>query len=60
MSRTRKGKKPIGSDYWGKRPIGFGSSGTKEKRLGIKKERAVLKEELRKEMATTQPERSEG
>lgn len=49
MSRTRKGKKPSGWDYWGKRPIGMGAHGTKEKRIGIKRERAILKEQALKE-----------
>jgi hypothetical protein len=48
MSRTKKGKKPIGYDYWGKRPIGSGSSGTSNKRDGIQKERAALKRETQK------------
>lgn len=50
MSRTIKGKKPIGWDYWGKRPIGGGSFGTKNKRVGIKIERAKLKQKLLKEI----------
>jgi hypothetical protein len=48
MSRTKKGKKPPGWDYWGKRPLGFGSSGTKGKRTGIKRERAQAKQALEK------------
>lgn len=43
MSRTKKGKKSVGWDYWGKRPLGFGASGTKNKRVGIKRERAANK-----------------
>lgn len=49
MSRTKKGKKPPGWDYWGKRPIGWGERGTKNKRVGIKIERAKLKAKLKKE-----------
>lgn len=49
MSKTKKGKKPVGWDYWGKRPIGMGDQGTKGKRTGIQKERAKLKREVRKE-----------
>lgn len=48
MSRTIKGKKPCGWDYWGRRPIGGGSVGTKNKRVGIKIERAKAKQELTK------------
>lgn len=48
MTRTKKGKKPVGWDYWGKRPFGFGASGTKDKRIGLKKQRAALKIEIRK------------
>lgn len=50
MSRTNKKSKPPGWDYWGKRPIGMGAQGTKEKRIGIKIERAKLKEQLQKEL----------
>jgi hypothetical protein len=49
MSRTKKGKKPPGYDYWGKRPLGFGGHGTKGKRDGIQKERAQGKQKTRKE-----------
>lgn len=54
MARTKKGKKPVGWDYWGKRPIGMGATGTENKRLGIQKERAILKREVKKE--PTEPE----
>ena len=43
MSRTKKGSKSPGWDYWGKRPIGQGANGTKNKRIGIKRERQQLK-----------------
>lgn len=46
MSRTKKGKKPCGWDYWGKRPLGMGDHGTRGKRVGIKKERAVANQKL--------------
>jgi hypothetical protein len=49
VSRTKKKSKPPGWDYWGKRPIGDGANGTKNKRAGIKKERAIEKRKLRKE-----------
>jgi hypothetical protein len=49
MSRTKKGKKPPGWDYWGKRPIGWGDHSTKGKRTGIKRERAKAKQSLIKE-----------
>jgi hypothetical protein len=49
MSRTKKGKKGSGHDYWGKRPLGFGDHGTKGKRLGLKKERSQAKQKLLKE-----------
>lgn len=48
MSRTKKGKKAPGYDYWGKRPLGMGDHGTKGKRLGLKKERAIAKQKLHK------------
>jgi hypothetical protein len=48
MSRTKKGKKSPGWDYWGKRPIGSGDHGTKGKRSGIQKERAKNKAQERK------------
>jgi hypothetical protein len=50
MSRTKKGKKAVGFDYWGKRALsgscGFGSE---VKRLTHKKERAQAKQALHKE-----------
>lgn len=49
MSRSKKGQKPCGWDYWGKRPLGMGDHGTKGKRIGIKKERTKNKEQARKE-----------
>lgn len=49
MSRTKKGEKGPGWDYWGKRKaLGMGGKGTKDKRVGIQKERAALKKELAK------------
>ena len=51
MSRTKKGKKPPGWVYWGRRPLGMGAGGKnkkKEKRDGIQRERAILKRELDK------------
>lgn len=50
MSRTKRNRrKPPGWDYWGRREgLGFGASGKpkgkkKEKRIGIKRERQILK-----------------
>lgn len=45
MSRTKKGKKSPGQEYWGKRPISMScvTNGTKDKRDGIQRERAILK-----------------
>jgi hypothetical protein len=39
-----KGSKPPGWDYWGKRPLGHHMRvrGTKNKRIGIKRERRIL------------------
>ena len=48
MSKTKKGAKPPGWDYWGKRPLGSGATGTKNKRDGIQKERAQEKRKLAK------------
>jgi hypothetical protein len=49
MSRTKKGSKKPGWDYWGKRPIGLGASGTAAKRTGIQKERAAKKRAVAQE-----------
>lgn len=62
MSRTKKGQKPPGWDYWGKRPgLGMGAGGKpkskrKEKRIGIKKERAALKRTAYRELNGTKKE----
>ena len=52
MSRSKRHKgKPPGWDYWGKRPLRPNSqSGTKNKQVGIQRERAVLKRRLKKEV----------
>lgn len=55
MSRTKKGSKPPGWDYWGKRPLGYGAAGRpknkrKEKQEQKQRERAILKRELKKEL----------
>ena len=39
MSKTKKGKKPIGFEYWGKRPL-FDNP---KKQEGIQRERSILK-----------------
>jgi hypothetical protein len=54
LSRTERGRKPPGWDYWGRREgLGLGAGGRrgkkKEKRNGIQRERAILKRELKKE-----------
>jgi hypothetical protein len=48
MSRTVKGKKPIGYDYWTKRPYSSAGFGPKIKKLTHKKERAIANKELAK------------
>jgi len=53
MSRTKKGKKPCGWDYWGKRPLQLGAGGKpdgkrKSKQIGIQRERSISKRELKK------------
>ena len=53
MARTKKGKRSPGSEYWGKRPLYGCDSGTKGKRIGIKKERAKLSEKLLNEKKTS-------
>jgi hypothetical protein len=56
VSRTKKGSKPPGWDYWGKRPLGYGAGGKrpagkrKEKQAGIQRERTILKRKLKKEV----------
>lgn len=55
MSRTKKGAKGPGWDYWGKREgLGLGAGGRpsgkrKAKQIGIQRERAMAKRELKKE-----------
>jgi hypothetical protein len=54
MSRTKKGKKPPGWDYWGKRPLELGAFGRpknkrKAKQEQIQRERSILKRELKRE-----------
>jgi len=54
LSRTKRGKKPCGWDYWGKRPLGYGAGGKpkskrKDKQEGIQRERSILKRELKNE-----------
>ncbi|MCX9024635.1 MAG: hypothetical protein OIN85_00900 [Candidatus Methanoperedens sp.] len=49
MSRTKKGKKGAGWEYWGKRPLRGGGRGTKGKRDGIQVERAKLKRQTKRE-----------
>lgn len=54
MSRTVRGKKPPGWDYWGRREgLGLGAGGRrgkkKEKRIGIKRERQILKRNAQKD-----------
>lgn len=49
MSRTRKGSKPMGYDYWSKRPYSKNGYGKDVKDMTHRKERAMSKEELYKE-----------
>lgn len=50
MSKTKKGSKSSGQEYWGKRPLKHISKDvTGDKRTGIQRERAILKAELAKE-----------
>lgn len=56
MSRTKKGSKGLGWDYWGKRPLGYGASGKsknkrKMKQEGIQRERRILERLVKKELA---------
>lgn len=56
MSRTKKGSKPPGWDYWGRRPLGYGAGGKpknkkKEKQMGIQRERRILERLVKKELA---------
>ena len=46
MSRTNKGGKPIGWEYWGKRKVGW----TVDRKTSHKMERMQLKEKLRNEI----------
>lgn len=51
MSRTKKGKKGPGHEYWGKRPLraAHPGGGTKNKRVAIQRERAIGKRSVAKE-----------
>jgi hypothetical protein len=58
MSRTKKGSKSPGWDYWGKRPLGYGAGGRpsgkrKEKQNGIQRERSISKRELNRVKAAS-------
>ncbi len=50
MSKTKKGSKGPGHEYWGKRPLNQGCTdqGRANKRIGLQIERAILKAELAK------------
>lgn len=49
MSRSKKGKKGPGYEYWSKRPMSGRPPGKKTKKLTHRKERAKAKEELTKD-----------
>lgn len=49
MSRTKKGAKGPGYEYWSKRPMAGHSPGKKTKKLTHRKERAQAKETLTKD-----------
>lgn len=46
MSRTKKGEKGAGYDYWTKRPYSSSGYGPVVKKLTKKKERAMTKQQL--------------
>lgn len=48
MSRTKKGKKSPGYDYWGKRPFSTSGYGPEIKKMTHKTERARAKQDLHK------------
>jgi hypothetical protein len=48
MSRSKKGSKGPGFDYWGKRPFSVNGHGSSIKKLTHKKERAISKQKLHK------------
>ncbi len=58
MSRSKKGKKGPGWDYWGKRPLGYGAQSRKaknkrkEKQEQKQRERAITKQVLRRASRT--------
>lgn len=58
MSRSKKGAKAPGWDYWGKRPLDKNSPvpGTKGKRIGVKRERSALKRDTTKKVRQTELE----
>jgi hypothetical protein len=49
MSRTKKGKKSPGYDYWSKRPMSGSSPSKWAKKVTHKLERLKAKEEVKKE-----------
>ena len=46
MSRSKKGKKDPGSEFWGKRPMSMSSPSKENKKLTHSKERAQAKQKL--------------
>lgn len=55
MSRTHKGSKPVGYDFWSARPFnrGGGGSGAYAKKRTHKAERTLGKRETEEEVSTT-------
>lgn len=51
MSRTRKGSKGSGYEYWSKRPMAGANHGAKTKRLTHKLERLEAKQDIEEQVA---------
>lgn len=53
MSRTKKGTKGVGHEYWSRRPSKGISPGPETKKITRKKERAESKKKIEKESSNT-------
>jgi hypothetical protein len=59
MSKTKKGKKPPGYEYWSKRPNSVSSPGRKNKKITHRIERAQAKEKLAEEIKSSENQKEE-
>lgn len=59
MSKTEKGGKRPGYEYWSRRPFAGWAPGSKTKRLTHKAERAEAKEVIKEQLADCEPDHRE-